>query len=61
MLTGTLRLTLGDQDFQLHAGEAAEFDSRTPHGLANVGGRPLELLIIFSLQGEPVHMRAPTT
>jgi transcriptional regulator with XRE-family HTH domain len=60
VLTGTLRLALGDQDFELHAGEAAEFDTRMPHGMANVGSRFLELLIIFSLQGERVHMRART-
>lgn len=58
VLTGTLRLTLGDQDFELTAGEAAEFDTRVPHHHANVGPTPLELLIIFGPQGERVHLRA---
>lgn len=31
VLNGTLRLVLGDQDLRLQAGEAAEFDTRTPH------------------------------
>ena len=61
VLNGTLRLALGDKDFRLHAGEAAEFDTRVPHALANGGSQPLELLIIFGQQGERVHLRARTT
>ena len=49
-----------DKDFILTAGEAAEFDTRVPHGFANVGREPLELLIIFGPQGERVHVRAQT-
>lgn len=60
VLTGKLRLVLGDQDFVLTAGEAAEFDTRVPHAHANAGRKPLELLIIFSAQGERVHLRART-
>lgn len=61
VLTGTLRLALGDKDFVLHAGEVAEFDTRMPHAVANGGRRPLELLIIFGRQGERMHLRARTT
>ncbi|MGP4111715.1 helix-turn-helix domain-containing protein [Streptomyces sp. 4N509B] len=61
VLTGTLRLALGDRDFLLRAGEAAEFDTRVPHAMANAGRQPLELLIIFGPQGERVHLRARTT
>jgi mannose-6-phosphate isomerase-like protein (cupin superfamily) len=53
-------MALGDKDFILTAGEAAEFDTRVPHGFANVGREPLELLIIFGPQGERVHVRAQT-
>jgi transcriptional regulator with XRE-family HTH domain len=60
VLTGTLWLALADKDFQLRAGEAAEFDTRVPHGIANIGRQPLELLIIFGQQGERVHVRART-
>ena len=60
VLNGTLRLALGDKDFQLSAGEAAEFDTRTPHAIANAGRQPLELLVIFGQQGERVHLRART-
>ena len=53
-------MALGDNDFILADGEAAEFDTRVPHGFANVGREPLELLIIFGPQGERVHVRART-
>ncbi len=61
VIDGKLRLALGDEDFVLTSGEAAEFDTRVPHGSANVGPGPLELLIIFGPQGEQVHLRARTT
>ncbi len=61
VIAGALRLVLGERDFVLHAGEAAEFDTRVPHGIGNAGPGPLELLSIFGPQGERVHLRARTT
>ena len=58
VLSGRLRLALGDQDLVLGAGEAAEFGTRTPHGFANAGDRPVEFLSLFGPQGERVHLRA---
>lgn len=58
VLSGRLRLALGDRDVILAAGEAAEFDTRTPHGFANAGDRPVEFLALFGPQGERVHLRA---
>ena len=58
VIAGRLRLSLGEQDFTLTAGEAAEFDTRTPHAVTNAGSEPAELLNIFGPQGERVHMRA---
>jgi transcriptional regulator with XRE-family HTH domain len=58
ILSGRLRLALGDRDLVLGAGEAAEFDTRTPHGFANVGERPVEFLALFGPQGERMHVRA---
>jgi transcriptional regulator with XRE-family HTH domain len=58
VLSGRLRLVLGEHDLVLTAGEAAEFDTRTPHGFANAGAEPVELLTIFGAQGERVHVRA---
>jgi transcriptional regulator with XRE-family HTH domain len=40
VLTGTLRLALGEQDFTLGAGEAAEFDTRVPHGCRTASPMP---------------------
>ena len=57
VLSGTLRLALADKDFEMSAGEAAEFDTRTPHAIANTGQRPLELLILFGQQGQRTHLR----
>jgi transcriptional regulator with XRE-family HTH domain len=57
VIAGRLRLTLGDKDFILAAGEAAEFDTRIPHLVTNAGLQPLELLSIFGPQGERVHLR----
>jgi transcriptional regulator with XRE-family HTH domain len=60
VLAGTLRLALGGEDFLLHAGEAAEFDTLVPHAIANAGSRPLELLIIFGQQGQRMHLHTDT-
>jgi mannose-6-phosphate isomerase-like protein (cupin superfamily) len=58
VISGQLRLVLGDADFILSAGEAAEFDTRVPHAVANGGRGPVEVLNIFGPQGERVHLRA---
>ncbi|MEU6099135.1 helix-turn-helix domain-containing protein [Streptomyces flaveolus] len=58
VLYGRLWLALGDQDLVLTAGEVAEFDTRTPHGVANAGpGGPVEYLIMFGPQGERLRPR----
>lgn len=56
VLSGRLRLVLGEEDFVLAPGEAAEFSCRTPHWLGAVGG-PAEALAIFGPQGERMHTR----
>ena len=58
VLDGRLRLVLGQHDVVLGIGEAAEFDTRTPHWLAAAGAGPVELLTIFSKQGTRIHLRA---
>jgi transcriptional regulator with XRE-family HTH domain len=57
VLRGELRLVLGDREHVLRAGEAAEFDTRIPHGLASAGGEPVEVLNLMSPQGRRVHHR----
>ncbi|MFJ4634654.1 helix-turn-helix domain-containing protein [Streptomyces hygroscopicus] len=58
VLSGRLRLALGEHDLVLTAGEAAEFDTRTPHAFANAGDQPVEFLSLFGAQGERIHVRA---
>jgi uncharacterized cupin superfamily protein len=58
VLTGQLRLVLGQHDLVLVAGEAAEFDTRVPHWFGNAGTDPVEFLSLFGPQGERMHVRA---
>jgi transcriptional regulator with XRE-family HTH domain len=55
VLSGRLRLRLGDQDLTLTRGEAAEFDTRTPHAISAAGGRPAQVLSIFDDSGARMH------
>ncbi|MGI6878396.1 helix-turn-helix domain-containing protein [Microbacterium sp. gxy059] len=55
VLTGRVRLLLGDQDLVLARGEAAEFDTRTPHAICAAGGRPAEVISIFNDEGVRMH------
>lgn len=62
VLYGRLWLALSDQDLVLAAGDAAEFDTRIPHGVANAGSAgPVEYLILFGPQGERLRPRTPPT
>lgn len=58
VLAGRLRLRLGARDLVLTAGEAAEFDTRTPHSLSAAGGRPAQIISIFNADGARIHTRA---
>ncbi|MBM9464415.1 cupin domain-containing protein [Aeromicrobium sp. YIM 150415] len=58
VLNGTLRLILGDQDLRLSPGEAAEFDTRTPHWFGATSAGPVEFLSLIGRQGERTHIRA---
>ena len=55
VLSGRLRLLLGDQDLILTRGEAAEFDTRVPHSMSAAGGRPAQVLSIFNNDGVRMH------
>jgi transcriptional regulator with XRE-family HTH domain len=58
VLSGRLRLILGEHDLVLTQGEVAEFDTRTPHWFGSADGAPVEILTIFGHQGERMHVRA---
>lgn len=57
VLSGRLRLRLGEQDLTLTRGEAAEFDTRTPHAMSAAGGRSAEVISIFDESGARMHTR----
>lgn len=57
VLNGTLRLVLGEHDLILKPGEAAEFDTRTPHWFGATSAGPVEYLSLIGRQGERVHVR----
>jgi transcriptional regulator with XRE-family HTH domain len=58
VLSGRLRLVLADHDLILNVGEAAEFDTRLPHWFGSTGNGAVEILSLFSRQGERMHVRA---
>ncbi|WP_031509407.1 helix-turn-helix domain-containing protein [Streptomyces megasporus] len=57
VLNGRLRLVIGERDLTLPPGEAAEFNTSTPHWLGSADGGTVELLILFGPQGVRAHVR----
>ncbi|MTD44453.1 helix-turn-helix domain-containing protein [Conexibacter sp. W3-3-2] len=55
VLSGRLRLLLGDDELILEPGEAVEFSCRTPHAMGAVE-EPVEAIGIFGPHGERVHV-----
>ena len=58
VLNGRLRMVLGEHDLVLKPGEAAEFDTRTPHWFGPAEREAVEFLSLFGKQGERAHLRA---
>lgn len=56
VLSGKLRLLLGDRDFTIEPGEAVEFSTWTPHWFGVVDG-PVEAIALFGPHGERMHVR----
>jgi transcriptional regulator with XRE-family HTH domain len=55
VLSGRLRLILGERDFAVKPGEAVEFSTWTPHWFGAVDG-PVEAITIFGIHGERLHL-----
>jgi transcriptional regulator with XRE-family HTH domain len=55
VLAGRVRLSLGDRDITVETGEAAEFDTMTPHAVAAIAS-PAELIMIFDRNGQRAHV-----
>jgi len=58
VLSGRLCRHLGAQVVVLEPGEVVEFDTCTPHALANLGPPPVETLCLFGPYGDRVHVRS---
>lgn len=54
VLSGRMRLILGDKEHVIEPGETVEFSTWTPHWFGAIDG-PVELIGIFGPQGERVH------
>jgi transcriptional regulator with XRE-family HTH domain len=61
VLSGRIKLYLGDHSLVLAPGEVAEFDTRIPHRIENPGPGFAEALNLFGPQGERLHVRARPT
>lgn len=57
VLSGRMRLILGDEDLTIEPGEAVEFSTLTPHWFGAVDG-PVELIGLFGDHGERMHLHA---
>jgi transcriptional regulator with XRE-family HTH domain len=55
VLSGRLRLILGERDFAIKPGEAVEFSTWTPHWFGVVD-EPVEAIMIFGVHGERLHL-----
>ncbi len=59
VLSGHIRVVLGDEDWVLGPGEVVEFETRVPHWFGSTGHEPAEVLSIFSRPGERMTVRHP--
>ena len=55
VISGTIRLHLGERVIAVPTGQAAEFSTMVPHGMAAVDG-PAEIVSIFDHEGERAHL-----
>lgn len=58
VLSGEVRLILGEHDLTLRAGEVAEFDTRLPHWFGPAGDEPVEILSVHGSHGQKMRVRA---
>jgi len=58
VLSGRMRLIIGDSDMVLGVGEVAEFSTSEPHWFGSTGDEPAEVLSVFGRPGERMHARA---
>jgi transcriptional regulator with XRE-family HTH domain len=58
VLSGRMRLILGEHDITMGAGEVAEFDTKLPHWFGPADDQPVEVLSLHNRDGHHPHVRA---
>ena len=58
VLSGHMRLILGEHDITMPPGEVAEFDTRLPHWFGPADDQPVEILSVHASDGKRMHVRA---
>jgi transcriptional regulator with XRE-family HTH domain len=58
VLSGEMRLIIGEHDITMRPGEVAEFDTRLPHWFGPTGDEPVEILSVHGSHGQRMHVRA---
>jgi transcriptional regulator with XRE-family HTH domain len=58
VLSGRMRLIIGENDITMKPGEVAEFDTRTPHWFGPADDEPVEILSVHGSHGRRMHVRA---
>ncbi len=58
VLSGRMRLVLGEHDVVLAPGEVAEFDTSTPHWFGPATREPVEILSVHGVHGQRMQVRA---
>jgi transcriptional regulator with XRE-family HTH domain len=61
VLSGHVRLVLGDDDWTLAPGDVVEFQTHVPHWFGSTGQGPAEILSIFSRPGERMTLRGASS
>ena len=58
VLSGEVRLIIGEHDLTMGPGEVAEFDTRLPHWFGPAGDEPVEISSVHGSHGQRMHVRA---
>jgi transcriptional regulator with XRE-family HTH domain len=58
VLSGRMRLILGEHNITMGPGEVAEFDTRLPHWFGPADDQPVEVLSVHGSQGKRMRVRA---
>jgi transcriptional regulator with XRE-family HTH domain len=57
VLSGQMRLIVGEEEITMGPGEATEFDTARPHWFGPAGDQPIEILSLHGAHGERMQVR----